>query len=70
VADLGVPMARLSPAARTVCGYLADGQSINQIAGRMGTSWHTIVKHVAAIRQCFTELGLGDLAEDAQTTAG
>jgi ATP/maltotriose-dependent transcriptional regulator MalT len=60
--DLAIARSHLSPRAQQICDALADGQSINEIAHQMQLSWHTIRKHVEAIRECFAALGLGDLA--------
>jgi DNA-directed RNA polymerase specialized sigma24 family protein len=60
--DLAIARSHLSPMAQQICDALADGQSINEIAQQMELSWHTIRKHVDAIRECFASLGLSDLA--------
>lgn len=60
--DIGVAMKKLCPTARTICEQLSEGQSINEIANRMGVSWHTVNKHLATIRECFASVGLSELA--------
>jgi DNA-binding CsgD family transcriptional regulator len=60
--DLAIARSHLSPTAQQICDALADGQSINEIAQQLELSWHTIRKHVDAIRECFSSLGLSDLA--------
>ena len=56
--DIGVAMKKLCPTARAICEQLSEGQSINEIANRMGVSWHTVNKHLATIRECFASVGL------------
>ena len=60
--DLAIARSHLSPMAQQICDALADGQSINEIAKSMGMSWHTVHKHVDAIRECFASHGLSDMA--------
>jgi DNA-binding NarL/FixJ family response regulator len=60
--DIGVAMKKLCPTARAICEQLSEGQSINEIANRMGVSWHTVNKHLATIRECFASVGLSELA--------
>jgi hypothetical protein len=60
--DLAIARSHLSPTAQQICDALSDGRSINEIAQQMELSWHTIRKHVDAIRECFAALGLSDLA--------
>jgi len=60
--DLAMARSQLSPLAQSICDALSDGQSINEIARMMGLSWHTIQKHVDAIRECFASFGLSDMA--------
>ena len=60
--DIGVAMNKLCPTARAICEQLSEGQSINEIANRMGVSWHTVNKHLATIRECFASVGLSELA--------
>ena len=60
--DLAKARSQLSPLAQSICDALSDGQSINEIARTMGLSWHTIHKHVDAIRECFASFGLSDMA--------
>ena len=60
--DIGVAMRKLCPTARAICEQLSEGQSINEIANRMGVSWHTVNKHLATIRECFASVGLSELA--------
>jgi DNA-binding NarL/FixJ family response regulator len=60
--DIGVAMKKLCPTARVICEQLSEGQSINEIANRMGVSWHTVNKHLATIRECFASVGLSELA--------
>lgn len=55
--DLAIARSHLSPMAQQICDALADGQSINEIAKSMGMSWHTVHKHVDAIRECFASHG-------------
>jgi DNA-binding CsgD family transcriptional regulator len=55
-------MKKLCPTARAICEQLSEGQSINEIANRMGVSWHTVNKHLATIRECFASVGLSELA--------
>ncbi len=56
--DLDMAKAQLSPMAREVCESLADGQSLNEIAKRLGVGWHTIERHVESIRGCFEQFGI------------
>jgi len=60
--DLAIARSRLSPLAQRICDALSEGQSIHEISQSMHLNWHTIRKHVDAIRECFASLGLSDLA--------
>ncbi len=60
--DIAVANSRLSPIARQICAFLADGLSLNEIARELGVGWHTVNRHVQNIRQCFEQLGLDGLA--------
>jgi RNA polymerase sigma factor (sigma-70 family) len=56
--DLATARSKLSPLSQSICDALSEGQSINEIAQAMGISWHTVHKHVASIREQFSNLGL------------
>lgn len=48
----------LSELDQQVCRGLSMGNSMNQIAGSLGISWHTVRDRVEAIRRHFEQLGL------------
>lgn len=51
-------MAELDERDRQVCAGLAEGLTVNQVAGQLGLNWRTIERSVARIRDRFTQLGL------------
>lgn len=61
----------LPPLAQRICAALADGQSLNEIAKRLGLRWRAVREQVDGIRRYFAYLGLGlpaksrDPAEEA-----
>jgi RNA polymerase sigma factor (sigma-70 family) len=56
--DVREAVAQLSPQDRQLCGALAQGRSIDQIARRCGCSWHTVRRQVNRIREHFERMGL------------
>jgi DNA-binding NarL/FixJ family response regulator len=52
----------LCEVSQRICDALAQGQSINEIAIHLDLSWHTVRKHIDAIRERFIEVGLDEKA--------
>ena len=50
----------LSPSERTILSSLAQGQSVRQIARRMGHGWHRVNRVIRRIQDRFRKMGLED----------
>ena len=59
LADVTAARSTLCEVSQRICDALAQGQSINEIAQSLNMSWHTVRKHIDAIRERFIEVGLG-----------
>jgi hypothetical protein len=60
VIDVRDAIASLPEPEQAVCHGLLAGESPNEIARRLGCSWHTVRRRMDHIRRRFEELGLGD----------
>lgn len=49
----------LPPLAQHICTALADGQSVNEIARRLGIGWRAVRQQMDAVRGYFQYVGLG-----------
>ena len=58
LADVATARSTLCEVSQRICDALAQGQSINEIAIHLDLSWHTVRKHIDAIRERFIEVGL------------
>lgn len=58
VLDVQTALASLAPDDRDICQALADGESIDAIARRLGCGWHTIKRRVDGLRERFAQIGL------------
>ena len=58
VIDVRGTVARLSIEERSICRSLAEGDSIAEIARRLGRNWHSINKILVRVRQHFECIGL------------
>jgi len=50
----------LAPEDRDLCRALADGESIDAIARRLGCGWHTVKRRVDRVRERFAQMGLDE----------
>jgi transposase len=55
-------LAGLPPEDRDLCLLLADGISIDAIAGRIGCGWHTVRRRIERLRAEFERMGFDGLA--------
>jgi DNA-binding NarL/FixJ family response regulator len=62
LADVTAARSTLCEVSQRICDALAQGQSINEIAQSLNMSWHTVRKHIDAIRERFIEVGLDEKA--------
>ena len=58
VLDVRSAIATLSPVDQEICRALADGDSIDAIAQRLGCGWHTVKRQVDRLRERFAQMGL------------
>ncbi len=58
VMDVRAVITDLSADEQLVCQALVDGESVNQIARRLGCSWRAVNNTIAHIRQFFESVGL------------
>ncbi len=61
VLDVRAAVASLGPVDREICWALADGESIDAIARRLGCGWHTVKRRVDCLRERFCQMGLDEL---------
>ncbi|NLZ02058.1 MAG: hypothetical protein GXY25_16160, partial [Pirellulaceae bacterium] len=64
--DVESAIRSLSELDQQVCRGLSMGNSMNQIAGSLGISWHTVRDRVEAIRRHFEQLGLEQPSFDSK----
>jgi len=56
--DVRLAVAQLPALERIVCAYLMRGDSVRQIAARLGKSWPTVQRIVGHVRRRFEAIGL------------
>ncbi len=60
VLDVQMAVDGLAPEDRDLCRALADGESIDAIARRLGCGWHTVKRRVDCVRERFAQMGLDE----------
>lgn len=58
VGEVRQALAGLSPEQKAICRGLMRGESVTKIAHRLGRTWHTVARQIAAIREAFTTWGV------------
>ena len=53
----------LPPLAQEICRALAGGQSLNEIAKRLGIPWRAVRQQIDGVRRYFEYVGLGESSE-------
>jgi transposase-like protein len=51
-------VATLDAVDRQACEALAEGRSVDEIAGLLGCGWHTAARRISRIREHFKRIGL------------